>query len=576
MTQRVLRLLGCAVVTIAGVGVLPWAQGQMHKVAPPETVVRAVGVYEWTGEITKPTASRLIPVSLFLDGHLEDAGVYMARPVPFALDTGTVYEVEQSGIAKGLIELQFARHLASNSAATDFDDGWFGYGSFKVPAAAKPEVASHRAAGGHRADRSQAVVDDDPDRPHLIRKPGSEGDDAGSSGTASNGGKKSSGSDSSADAKNTGVDEDPDRPHLTRRPESTSGGQSGSGTDGQSSTDQSSGSGTASGSGSGSGANPADDPDRPTLKKRTPEQQKQARQEADHASVSGESTTLNEDPDRPKLQRGVPTHALTETALPKLQGIPENLHQMVAVSDAKTRSPHDFTRPWTDEAERQKVLVSMQALALTLLNNYGKTDGSSAPTLAARAATGAKTSSPSSTSSTASASSKATTAGSKTTGSKTATSGASSGSSSSSAGSSAGAAKPGVHNTLRRKVATGTVAPPVPLLDEELRGYTLSYGGADTFVYMAHTDGNGGAVRYVTVVAQRDAMGELKPALQSVTDGAHLDRAPRLRLVDVVDAEASNRASLLFELRGQTARQFALYRVLAARADQTFLTGTTP
>ena len=51
----------------------------------PENVVRAVGVYEWTGDMAKPTASRLIPVSLFIDGKLEDAGVYLARPVPFAL-----------------------------------------------------------------------------------------------------------------------------------------------------------------------------------------------------------------------------------------------------------------------------------------------------------------------------------------------------------------------------------------------------------------------------------------------------------------------------------------------------------
>jgi hypothetical protein len=115
----------------------------------------------------------------------------------------------------------------------------------------------------------------------------------------------------------------------------------------------------------------------------------------------------------------------------------------------------------------------------------------------------------------------------------------------------------------------------VPLLDEELKGYTLSYGGADTFVYSAHTAGDGNALRHVTVVAQKDSMGTLQPAIQSVTDAAHLDRTPWMRLVDVVDAEASNRASLLFELRGQTARQFALYRVIAARADQTFLTGTT-
>ena len=51
----------------------PLALAQMHKVAKPEQVVRAVGVYEWTGDFAKPTASRLIPVSLFIEGQLQDA-----------------------------------------------------------------------------------------------------------------------------------------------------------------------------------------------------------------------------------------------------------------------------------------------------------------------------------------------------------------------------------------------------------------------------------------------------------------------------------------------------------------------
>jgi hypothetical protein len=116
---------------------------------------------------------------------------------------------------------------------------------------------------------------------------------------------------------------------------------------------------------------------------------------------------------------------------------------------------------------------------------------------------------------------------------------------------------------------------PGPLLDEQLKGYTLSYGGAATYVYTAHTDGLGSAVRFVTLVAQVDMNGEPQLAIKSVTDAAHLDRAPRMRLVDAVDAEASNRASLLFELRAQNSRQFALYRVIGARADETFLTGST-
>jgi len=91
-------------------------------------------------------------------------------------------------------------------------------------------------------------------------------------------------------------------------------------------------------------------------------------------------------------------------------------------------------------------------------------------------------------------------------------------------------------------------------------------------VFSASSPGVGGVTRYVTVVAQREPLGELKVAMTNVTDSTHLDRTPWMRLVDVVDAEASNRASLLFELRAQTSRQFALYRVIGAEAQQTFVT----
>jgi len=244
--------------------------------------------------------------------------------------------------------------------------------------------------------------------------------------------------------------------------------------------------------------------------------------------VTGEATSLNDDPNRPHLQRGVVAHAMTEADFPKLKGVPENLHQMVAVSDAKNREPHNFGRAWTDDTEKATVLASMQTLARSLLAGYGAKADAAAATPAKAAA-------------------------------KTSTA----------------AAHPSTAHTARKKAAAPAPPPPVPLLDEELKGYTLSYGGADTFVYMAHTDGDGAALRYVTVVAQKDALGALKPAIQSVTDAAHLDRTPWMRLVDVVDAEASNRASLLFELRGSAERQFGLYRVIAARSEQTLLTGTT-
>jgi hypothetical protein len=271
-----------------------------------------------------------------------------------------------------------------------------------------------------------------------------------------------------------------------------------------------------------SGDDPANDPDRPTLKRRSPEEaRKQRAKDDDVASVSAVGS-LNDDPNRPNLHRGKPASAMTEADLPKLSGLPQDLHQMVAVSDAKDRNPHEFARPWEDAAEKAAVLVKMQAMARAQLAAYGS--GKAAPaTASSSAATTAK--------------------------------------------------KAPVSRTHR--AATSAASAPVALLEEELKGYTLSYGGAATYVYSAHTAGTGADLRYVTVVAQADALGELKPAMQSVTDAAHLDRAPWLRFVDVVDVEASNRASMLFELRGQSARQFALYRVIADRPEQIFLTGTT-
>ena len=104
------RALGALLLCVAASAPL---RAQTHKVAAPENVVRAVGVYEWTGDMAKPTASRLIPVSLFIDGKFEDAAVYLARPVPFALATGNVYELDRAGIALGTLDLAFARHLVA-------------------------------------------------------------------------------------------------------------------------------------------------------------------------------------------------------------------------------------------------------------------------------------------------------------------------------------------------------------------------------------------------------------------------------------------------------------------------------
>ena len=572
MRRLALVLLGWA--GLAGGLAGAHAGAQTHKVAKPEAVVRAVGVYEWTGDLAKPTGSRLVPVTVFIDGQLQDAGVYLARPVPFALQSGNLYELQEAGTPKGTLELSYAKHLQAVETATGaslFDDGWFGYGSYKAPAAprkspalrastqlsevkrsgakdaqddGKPHFSNRRGAADSSSDKDSAAKDSggktsdkagtdssapvgsatpaDADRPTMRRRSGSSSD-SDSSGSSS--GKSSTASSAGTDT-STPAD-DPDRPHLSKRKDDSAdvpGDPVGS-VPGNSS-------GQSGGSSSGSTSAPTtaqggskDDPDRPTLKRRTADDIKKDRKREDSASVSAVGS-LNDDPDRPTIHRGKPASAMTEEDLPKLSGVPVNLKQMVAVSDAANRPPHEFARPWEDDAERKAILSKMQVLARAKLAAYGVTaakDAAAVPALAPKAP-----------------------------------------------------ATPAARRAAALAAKKKAAAPAeIPLQDEELKGYTLSYGGLPTYVYSAHTAGTGATLDYVTVVAQADALGELKEAMDNVTDAAHLDRTPRMRLVDAVDVEASNRASLLFELRGQRERQFGLYSVIGARADQKFLSGTT-
>ena len=132
---------------VAGFGLSLRGDAQTHKVEKPEAVVRAVGVYEWTGDLTKPAASRLIPVSLYINGEIQDAAVYEPRPIPFALQPGNAYELQQAGVAKGLVELNSAGKL--NATDAPFDDGWFGYGTYKPEA----EVKAAQLKASRRGER---------------------------------------------------------------------------------------------------------------------------------------------------------------------------------------------------------------------------------------------------------------------------------------------------------------------------------------------------------------------------------------------------------------------------------------
>jgi hypothetical protein len=362
-----------------------------------------------------------------------------------------------------------------------------------------------------------AHLDDDDsqsDTPVLHRKhPASEP----SGGAGKNGSGSDSGKGGDSDSSDQTQPSDPDRPvlHKTNPSDSTdnSNTSSGSNTASQTPNTGSTSSGT----------------DGPVLHKKD--------SDSDSANGgSGTSTQSSGDADRPVLKKGKKGQAADTGSVdsvtsdsdpdrprlkrgkssgddievaPSLKGFPPDVQQIVAVSDAKNHPAHPWNYAWSNPDDESKMKSALEDQARTAL-------GLNPPP-----------------------------------------------------------AKPAPKRTTptKKTAKPAPPPPPVPLDNEQFRVFELAYGSGATMVLSAHTDGPAAQQKFVTIVAQPDLYGNALVLLKNVTDGAHLDETPRMRLVDAVDAMADNRGELLFELRGATQRQFALYRVLRGQAEKLFVTG---
>jgi hypothetical protein len=285
-------------------------------------------------ETFKNGSHRLLPVTFFYGEHYYDATFYHATPVPLALYSETVYEVQQYGQPLGTFTVQSASQYAA---------AWFGNGRFKA-APDEATLASRRAP--------RPVVVEDPSRPVLHRRAGSEGDRPVAHPAAAAGAPE--------------ADEDPDRPKLHRR----------EGSDG--STTEASAPGTAPTPGTAqTSGNPVpdasgQDPDRPKLHRRDGSAEgKNAAAPAVAAAQAG--LTPSEDPDRPILRRGKPAQEQSGADLPDFKKEEPVLRQ-VAVSDA---GPSDtqaviYICP---QQERQQMEESARELARAELRRLGSDRG---------------------------------------------------------------------------------------------------------------------------------------------------------------------------------------------------------
>jgi len=504
--------------------------GQITNAGKNTSTLRAVAVLEWTGDEAHPKNSRLVPICIY-DGHdLQDADIYLARPAPIALESDIEYQLFEDGKPIGRFDIETAAREQGS---------WVGYGKhLPLP---MPKLAPRQVAKIDQEDDAQS------DTPILHRK--HQSGDAGSGSGGGSSGSSSSGSGSGSGPDPNAPPPDPDRPTLHKGGDAsasssgdssnTNTGSNGSSTNStqasnsggstQASNSNSptlhrggdaSGSSTGDTSNSTSGSSPASDSNQPQLH-RLPDssapsspapgdsnQPKLKRKKNEEDESYVNSVDKSSDPDRPHLFRGK-SAGYDGPVTPSLLGLPPDMHQEVAVSDLTDRPEHVWDYTWANPDDEAKMKAAMEDLARTAL-------GLNPPPAPAKPA----------------------------------------------------------HKTTStaHKPARPTQPPqPAPLLDEQFRVFELAYGSGATMVLSAHTSGTGAQEKFVTLVAQPDLYGNVAVLIKNVTDAAHLDDMPRMRLVDAVDALADNRGDLLFELRGSTQRQFALYRVLRGDATRIFL-----
>lgn len=201
--------------------------------------LRAVGVLEWTGEPGKPSASRLVPIAVFSGDRYQDAGVYMARPEPMAVERDTEYELQEAGTPKGRFDI---------FSAGNVEGFWYGYGVWK------PMLEYHPPKLAVSKVLPQIQSDADADRPHFSNKTSDSGAASGGSNP-----QPSSTTSNSGPPPNPGngphissSSDDPDRPKLRKRQTAESAAAASANAD------------------AASGAVP-DDPDRPKMHRGKPD-----------------------------------------------------------------------------------------------------------------------------------------------------------------------------------------------------------------------------------------------------------------------------------------------------------------
>jgi hypothetical protein len=161
--QTLLKLVIVAFVSFSMLGGTAWSQRSLRQDEGEQTPrpvprkkvkgPRALAVIEIA---PNGKSARLVPITILVGDQWFDAGLYMASPVPMALESQTVYEGETAGESAGLFTVTAAQEIGEN---------WFGVGTWKPKGS---ESAPKKVV----VDKPSNATSEDEDRP-VLRRSGS-------------------------------------------------------------------------------------------------------------------------------------------------------------------------------------------------------------------------------------------------------------------------------------------------------------------------------------------------------------------------------------------------------------------
>jgi hypothetical protein len=471
---------------------------------------RAVGLLQ-LGERSK---SSLVPIAIMINGKFWDASVYKADPVPMALDSGTVYEVERCGSSQGLFTVNGALHRTVANAPNP----WIGTGSW-VP------NGTVIAKTTHKAEITPVGMETNDEPPRLTRSRESGGENASkpteSAGTAS--------PSSASPTKAAGPSTQPSSSSPSSNPPKKA--SSGDGGSAQPVSNSPSSSSTGSKAPSAPEEDKGGGDSKPADSKSTPAK---AAEPAVPASDSGAS-----EENRPRLRRGKPTESLPgddevegygkpgESAPTSSLSAPSAaksgmkpdqppVQLIPAISDAGGPEPHSYTFDWIkgEEQDRQQQMTVMakQQLRAYLTAQAKATIPVKSETRARRRP--------------------------------------------------AKEEEPVLENVKMTAYDLWTSNQPVIVFSAEAHVPTSSAE--------APSDNQAGLEYSILLVAYPDIYNNLHKLYAGVTDKYHLDVTPRLELIDAVDADGDGFGELLFRETSDAGTGWVIYRATADKLWKMF------